>query len=156
VHTTLDFALSGFLVPDPVGGEAYSARITCFVGDGDEHYPYDFIALLDAEPSVPSYQIPNSYKLWDGITCNYNSEGSPNNVWNSQSPGLAANGVDIDTFQVTWTSALLEPGDTAAWVVLGNASSNPNDAELIMLVYIIISFRSETTSGGSISYLIKG
>lgn len=156
VHTTLDFSLSGFLVPDPIGGEEYSARITCFVGDGDEHWPYDFIALLDAEPSVPSYQIPDAYKLWDGIDCTSNSEGSPNNVWNSQSPGLAANGVDIDTFQVTWSSGLLEPGDTAAWVVLGNASSNPNDAELIMLVYTIISFRSETTSGGSISYLIRG
>jgi len=155
VHTTLDFSLSGFLVPDPVGGEEYSARITCFVGDGDEHWPYDFIALLDAEPSVPSYQIPDAYKLWDGITCTGNSEGSPNNVWNSQSPGLAANGVDIDTFQVTWSSGLLEPGDTAAWVVLGNASSNPNAAELIMLVYTVISFRSETTSGGSISYLIR-
>jgi len=156
VHTTLDFPLSGFLVPDPVGGEVYSARITCFVGDGDEHWPYDFIALLDAEPSVPSYQIPDAYKLWDGITCDHNSEGSPNNVWNSQSPGLAANGVDIDTFQVTWISGLLEPGDTTAWVILGNASSNPSAAELIMLVYTIISFRSETTSGGSISYLIKG
>jgi len=156
VHTTLDFPISGFLVPDPIGGEQNAARIACFVGDGDENYPYDFIALLDAEPSVPSYQIPDSYKLWDGITCTGNSEGSPNNVWNSQSTGLDASGIDIDNFQVTWSSGLLEPGDTAAWVVLGNASSNPYAAELIMLVYIIISFRSSTTSGGSITYLIRG
>jgi hypothetical protein len=156
VHTTMDFSISGFLVPDPIGGEQNAAHITCFVGDGDEHYPYDFIALLDAEPSVPSYQIPDDYKLWDGITCNQNSEGNPNNVWNSQSSGLDANGIDIDNFDVTWSSGLLEPGDTSAWVVLGNASSNPSAAELIMLVYIIISFRSETTSGGSISYLIRG
>jgi hypothetical protein len=163
VHTTLDFALSGFLVPDPVGGESYSARITCFVGDGDEHYPCEFIALLDAEPSVPSNEIPDAYKLWDGITVPSTRAPSGlwfsnpyDNVWNSQSPGLAANGVDIDTFQVTWSSGLLEPGDTAAWVVLGNASPYSSDAELIVLVYIIISFRSETTSGGSISYLIKG
>jgi len=155
VHTTLDFPISGFLVPDPVGGEQNAAHITCFVGDGDENYPYDFIALLDAEPSVPSYQIPDSYKLWDGITCTGNSEGNPNNVWNSQSTGLDASGIDIDNFDVTWSSGLLEPDDTAAWVVLGNASSNPSAAELIMLVYIIISFRSETTSGGSITYLIK-
>jgi len=155
VHTTLDFPISGFLVPDPVGGEQNAAHITCFVGDGDEHYPYDFIALLDAEPSVPSYQIPDSYKLWDGITCTSNSASNPNNVWNSQSTGGGASGIDIDNFQVTWSSGLLEPGDTAAWVVLGNASSNPSAAELIMLVYIIISFRSSTTSGGSITYLIK-
>jgi hypothetical protein len=163
VHTTLDFALSGFLVPDPVEDEEYSARITCFVGDGDENFPGDFIALLDAEPSVPSDQIPDKYKLWDGITVTSTRAPSGlwfsnpyDNVWNSQSPGLAANGVDIDTFQVTWISALLEPGDTAAWVVLGNASPYSGDAELIMLVYIIISFRSSTTSGGSISYLIRG
>ncbi|NWF78391.1 MAG: hypothetical protein HXY36_07390 [Chloroflexi bacterium] len=156
VHTSLDFPISGFLVPDPVGGEQNAAHITCFVGDGDEHYPYDFIALLDAEPSVPSYQIDNDYKLWDGITCDHNSESNPNNVWNSQSPGLAANGVDIDTFQVPWSSGLLEPGNTSAWVELGNSSSNPLDGELIVLVYIIMSFRSSTTSGGSISYLIEG
>jgi hypothetical protein len=156
VHTSLDFPISGFLVPDPVGGEQNAAHITCFVGDGDEHYPYDFIALLDAEPSVPSYQIPDEYKLWDGIDCNRNSPSSPNNVWNSKSTGLAASGVDVDTFQVTWSSGLLEPGDTSAWVELGNASSNPLDGELIVLVYIIVSFRSATTSGGSISYLIRG
>ena len=156
VHTTLDFPISGFLVPDPVGGEQIAAHITCFVGDGDEHYPYDFIALLDAEPSVPSYQIDDDYKLWDGITCDDNSESSPNNVWNSRSAELTASGIDIDTFQVPWSSGLLEPGDTSAWVILGNASSNPSAAELIMVVYIIISFRSETTSGGSISYLIRG
>ena len=154
VTTTLDFPISGFLVPDPVGGEQYSAHITCFVGDGDEHYSGDFIAL-------------NDYKLWDGITVpairtfwsgQYfpNNADSPNNVWNSQSPGLDANGVDIDTFHVTWSSGLLQPGDTSAEVSLGNASSDERDAELIMLVYIIISFRSETTSGGSISYLIRG
>jgi len=156
VHTSLDFPISGFLVPDPIGGEQNAAHITCFVGDGDEHYPYDFIALLNAEPSVPSYQIPDEYKLWDGINCDHNSESSPNNVWNSQSPGLDASGVDIDTFQVTWSSGLLEPGDTAAWVELGNASSNPLDGELIVLVYIVVSFRSSTTSGGSITYLIRG
>jgi len=155
VHTTMDFPISGFLVPDPLEDEEYAAHITCFVGDGDEHWPYDFIALLDAEPSVPSYQIPDDYKLWDGITCNHNSESSPNNVWNSQSVGVDPSGTDIDNFDVTWSSGLLEPGDTEAWVILGNDSSNPMDAELIMLVYIIISFRSATTSGGVISYLIR-
>jgi hypothetical protein len=156
VHTTLDFPISGFLVPDPVEGEQNAARITCFVGDGDEHYPYDFIALLSAEPSVPSYQIPDSYKLWDGITCSHNSAGNPNNVWNSQSVGLTASGIDIDTFSVPWSSGLLQPGDTSAWIILGNASSNPNDAELIMVVYIIFSFRSAVTTGDVMGYLIRG
>jgi hypothetical protein len=164
VCTTLDFPIRGFLVPDPVEGELYAAHMTCFIGDGDEHYSGDFIALN--APSVPSNEIPDAYKLWDGITVpsirtfwshQYfpNNASSPNNVWNSQSPGLTANGVDIDNFDITWSSGLLEPGDTTAEVSLGNASSNEMDAELIMVVYIIISFRSETTSGGVIGYLIK-
>jgi hypothetical protein len=130
--------------------------MTCFVGDGDEQYPYDFIALLHAKPSVPSYEIPDALKLWDGITCSQNSASNPDNVWNSQSTRLAASGVDIDNFDITWSSGLLEPGDSGAWVVLGNASSNPSAAELIMVVYIIISFRTETTGGGIMSYLIRG
>lgn len=151
VTTTLDFPISGFLVPDPVGGEEYSARITCFVGDGDEQYSGDFIAL-------------NDYKLSDGINIGPILTGwshqwfsNPyDNVWNSQSTGGGASGIDIDSFSVTWESDVLEPDDTSATVSLGNASSDERDAELIMLVYIIISFRSSATSGGSISYLIKG
>ncbi|MDH5696414.1 MAG: hypothetical protein OEZ00_07460, partial [Dehalococcoidia bacterium] len=85
-----------------------------------------------------------------------NSEVSPNNVWNSQSVGLTASGIDIDTFKILWTSDLLEPGDTAAEVILSNASPNPSDAELINFVYIIISFRSSITTGGTISYSWSG
>jgi hypothetical protein len=155
VHTTMEFPITGFIVPKPIEGEENAAHITCFVGDGDEHWPYDFIALLDDEPSGPSYLIPDDCKLWDGITCNQNSKDHPNNVWNSQSTGLDASGIDIDNFNVSWNSSLLEEGDTSAWMVLGNASSNPNAAELIMVIYIILSFRSETTSRGSVSYLIK-
>ncbi len=166
VHTTLDFSISGFLVPDPVEGEQYAAHLTCFVGDGDEHYPGDFIALN--APDLPSYQIPDDYKLWDGITVESirapsgqyfsNNANSPNNVWNGQSTGLTANGIDIDSFNVTWDWAFdhgLEPYETSAKISLGNASSSPGDAELIMVVYVIISFRSETTTGGTLSYLVS-
>jgi len=142
--------------------------MTCFVGDGDEHYPGDFIAL-NAPEGMSSHQIPNEYKLWDGITIGPiqtgwshqwfpNNASSPNNVWNGQSVGLTASGIDIDNFNVTWDWALghdLEPGKTSAKVSLGNASTNPSDAELIMVVYVIISFRSETTTGGALSYLIR-
>lgn len=149
------FSISGFLVPDPVGGEAYSARITCFVGDGDLEYYGDFIAL-NAPPEFSGPSIPVDYKLWDGTSTSHNSEGSPNNVWNSQSAELTASGIDIDTFYVPWSSQLINPGDTSAVLLLNNNGQDPRGPELIMLVYIIISFRSETTSGGSISYLIKG
>lgn len=155
-HTEgLRFAISGFLVPEPIEDEEYAAHLTCFVGDGDDHYSGDFIAL-NAPTGLDGDQIPDTYKLWDGIITSGNSESSPNNVWNSQSIGLTGSGVDVDTFNVLWTRDLLEPGDTAAEVILSNASSNPSDAELINFVYIIISFRSSITSGGTISYSWSG
>ena len=46
--------------------------------------------------------IPDSYKLWDGINTDENSSRSPNNVWNGESTVCAADGIDIDTFYVPW------------------------------------------------------
>ena len=149
VNTTLDFDISGFLVPEPIGGEENAAHITCFVGDGDHHYPGDFIALNPPE-GVAHYNIPDSYKLWDGTETD-----SLNNAWNSQSLSLpsSASGVDIDTFEVSWDDGLLEPDDTTAKISLGN-DSQYSLAELINVVYLIVSFRSDITSGGTISYLV--
>jgi hypothetical protein len=125
-------AITGFIVPDPVEGEVNAAKITCFVGEGDDVWNGD------------SFQV-NSTKLWDG------TEGeSLNDVWNGQSLGMSADGVDIDTFYVTWDSGLLESGDTLAQVDLPTLDDSWN------LVYIILSFRSETFTGGTLSYLIGG
>ena len=122
--------ISGFLVPDQVEGEVNAARITCFVGEGDQGITGDYMQV-------------NGTSLSDGT-------GYPlNNVWNSDSVGLTVPGVDIDTFHVTWSSGILESGDTSAQVDL------PTGYDGFTLIYIIISFRSETTSGGVISYLIK-
>jgi len=123
--------ISGFLVPDPVEGEVNAARITCFVGEGDQGLTGDYIQV-------------NGTPLSDG-TSPYNT----NNVWNSNSVGLTVPGVDIDTFHVTWSGGILESGDTSAQVDL------PTGNDGFTLIYIIISFRSETTSGGTISYLIR-
>jgi hypothetical protein len=162
------FSISGFLVPDPIAGETIAAKITCFVGDGDDYYSGDFIALNP--PDVEGYQIPNSYKLWDGITLSApsfpprlpNNASSPNNVWNSRSTafgGSVIDGVDIDTFYVPWgdppEDGLLKPGDSSATIVLNYADSNPFYAELINFIYILISFRSRTITGGTITYLIE-
>ncbi len=144
----LEYPLSGFLVPDPILGEANAAKITCFVGEGDDYYEDDYIALNP--PTFPG--APNSYKLWDGTLSTEhpgsNTASYPNNVWNSKSIGLEETGIDIDTFYVTWESGLLEPGDTSALVALETGVDSWN------LVYIIIAFRSETVSGGTITYLI--
>jgi hypothetical protein len=144
----LQYPISGFLVPDPIRDpdtgeliEENAATITCFVGEGDDYYPNDYIALNP--PYLPN--APDSYKLWDNT-----EPGSLNNVWNSKSIDLENPGIDIDTFYVSWESGLLEPQDTSALVALDTATDSWN------LVYIIIAFRSETVTGGTVTYLIEG
>lgn len=172
------FPISGFLVPDPIRDpdtgeiiEENAATITCFVGDGDDFYSGDFIAV-NAPEGLEGPEIPNSYKLFDGITLAApwyppsmaNTEGSPNNVWNGRSKesgGSFIDGVDIDTFEVPWgdplSDGLLKPGDSSAIITLNFAGSESSDlAELINFIYIIIAFRSETVTGGTVSYIIEG
>jgi len=132
--------ISGFLVPDPIAGEENAATITCFVGEGDDCWDGDYIAL-----NAPSMPASNSYKLWDGTAAD-----SLNNVWNSKSLEISEDGIDIDTFYVTWASDLLEPGDTSAQVDMWTEDDSWN------LIYVILSFRSETVTGGTVTYLIRG
>ncbi len=123
--------ISGFLVPEQIEGEgddADAATMTCFVGEGDDYYNYDYFRF-------------EGTNLSDGR--------SSNDVWNSWSVGLVEDGIDIDTFHVTWGSGLLEAGDTSAQIDL------PTQTDSWNLVYIILSFRSEVVAGGTISYLIK-
>jgi hypothetical protein len=135
--TDLDFdrdgqpggTISGFLVPDQIAGEVDAATITCFVGEGDDWYEGDY------------YQL-NDTSLDDGTS-------SLNDVWNGRSVGMSAEGVDVDTFHVTWDSGLLEPGDTSAEVDIYTG------IDIWNLVYTILSFRSSVTSGGTISYLVR-
>jgi len=122
--------ISGFIVPPPVTGEVYAAKLTAFIGEGDDHYNGDDLVF-------------NGTALWDG------TEGeSWTDVWNGQSVGMTAQGVDVDTFYVTWASNLLTPGTSSAQIDLNT------DTDFWQVVYIIISFRSSVTSGGAITYLI--
>jgi len=145
--------ISGFLVPDQIPGETVAATITCFVGEGDDYYEDDFIAL-NAPDNDPPTSIPDSYKLWDGTESTdhpgSNTSSSPNNVWNSKSLTITADGVDIDTFYVPWGSGLLEPGASSAQVDMYTATDSWN------LIYIILSFRSKTITGGTVTYLVRG
>jgi len=127
-YETLQFPISGFLAPDAIRTEGYAAKLTCFVGDGDDEYSGDYI------------QVNSGAKLSDGF--------DPNNVWNSKSVGLSVSGVDIDTFTVSYPT--INPGDILAQVKL------PTDFDQYNLVYIILSFRSDITTGGTVSYLIRG
>jgi len=128
--------ISGFLVPQPIAGEVNAAKITCFVGEGDKGKTGD------------SFKVTGPSGSWA-----YLLDGTPgavwNDVWNSKSAGVTASGIDIDTFYVTWSSQILSRGDTWAQVDI------PTVGDGFTLSYIILSFRSEVTTGGTISYLIR-
>jgi hypothetical protein len=143
--------ISGFIVPPQIVGETVAATLTAFVGEGDDCWTGDFIAL-NAPISYKTHpaDIPNNYKLWDGITTGSNTSSAPNNVWNSKSVGLTSDGIDIDTFSIPWSSGLIQAGDTTAQIDL------PTGVDVWNLVYMIISFRSANTTGNGLSYLIHG
>jgi hypothetical protein len=146
--------ISGFIIPERIDDEPEAAKLTCFVGDGDNAYHDDFIALNAPEMyrSSPG-SIPNSYKLWDGITTSYNTAVAPNNAWNSkfkvgETGSSAIDGIDIDTFHITWDSGLLHADDTEAHIDIYSNYENYN------LIYLILSVRSKVTIGGTVHYLI--
>jgi hypothetical protein len=128
-------SISGFLVPDPIAGETLAGRITVFVGEGDAGYDYDY------------FQV-------NGVSLS-NSASPANNVWNSNSPGLSVPGVDIDPFDITWSSHILSPGDTSVQIDIPTGTP-PHDTDGFTMTYIILSFRSSITSGGTLSYLVRG
>jgi len=121
--------ISGFIVPRRIGDEVNAAKLTVCVGEGDECYDND--SLIFKGTALSNAQSP-----WD-------------NVWNSKSPGVSNDGIDIDTFDITWASGLLEEGDTSVQIDL------PTETDSWNLVYMILSFRSQTTTGGALSYLIQ-
>jgi len=143
--------IKGFVVPQQIEGEVNAAKVTCFVTEGDNGLSGDYISM-------------NGTKLWDGTTSTSNTKSSPNNVWNAQSylsGGYSMyNGVDIDTVgldptadppqYITWSSNILKPGDTSASITLYTQQ------DYWFMLYMIISFRSETTTGGLLNYLIHG
>jgi len=143
--------IKGFLVPEPVEGEEVAARLTVFVGEGDD-------ASL-------SWDFAHDYIIVKGTQLE-NSESPPNDVWNSASPGLTVPGVDIDTFVIRWDDYILEPGDTSVQVDIPTGGTAPpygysggyeyNLSDGYTMVYMILSFRSEVTTGGTLSYLIGG
>jgi hypothetical protein len=156
--------ISGFIVPPQVSGDVNVAKLTCFVGDGDWCFSGDFIAINAPSQYLSApLTIPNAYKLWDHIDLpapTYfipygdpglpNNANSPNNVWNNYSQtGGAADGIDIKTFYIPWSSNLLKAGDTSVRVDM------PTTVDSWNLIYIIFSFRSSATGGGSLSYIIR-
>jgi len=125
------FDIEGFEAPSDA-----EAVLTCFVGEGDEHYEEDYLQF-------------NSYYLSD-------TTNPEDNVWNGKSSGLGGqfiDGMDIDTFNVS--APIISPGDTSAEVSLST------NIDCWNFIYIILSFRSEyggltPNSCGIISYKYGG
>jgi hypothetical protein len=62
---------------------------------------------------------------------------------------MSQDGVDIDTFNITWASQVLKPGDTKLHLDLYSYIDNYN------LVYLILSVRSKVVTGGTGHYIIS-
>ncbi len=120
--------ITGFIVPERIGNEVEAAKLTCFVGEGDECYDGDSLKF-------------NGTALNDGF--------GTNNVWNSKSAVASKDGIDIDTFSITWESRLLHADDNEAQIDFITETDNFN------LIYIILSVRSETVIGGTQHYVIS-
>jgi len=122
--------IDGFVIPEPIEGEVNAARLTCFVAEGDTWW------MCEGDQ-----MIFNGTALSDGIEID--------DVWNSASIGMTEDGMDIDTFTITWASGLLEPGDTSATIDLPTNTDNWN------LIYMILSVRTQTTVAGTSHYVIR-
>ena len=107
--------ISGFVIPEQIEGEGdedNAATLTCFIGEGDDVYDGDSMVF-------------NGEALSDG-------DGSANDVWDSHSVDIIEQGVDIDTFDITWGSGLLEADDTEAHIDLPTGQDN------WVLIYMIL------------------
>lgn len=134
----VNIPISGFLAPDNTTG----SHLTCFVGEGDDQYGCNSGCGSGCTIGEADYLKVNGNFLNDGIR-------GPCNVWNSYSNvlgGTAVNGIDIDDFDM---SGCINPDDTSAVVTLGS------DFDIYNVVYIVLSFRSLITTGGTISYLVR-
>jgi hypothetical protein len=118
--------ISGFVVPDLVN-ETDAAKLTCFVGEGDDRYNSDTIKM-------------------NGTTL---PEGSPStDIWNSRCYPSGDVGIDIDTFPLSAT-VIGPEGTNTATVLLQTGTDCWN------LVYMILSFRSKLSAGDVFMYELQ-
>ena len=125
-YDDVTFSISGFIAP-PVISANDTSHVTYFVGEGD-------YLLVNSKVKV------NNNWLSDPPT---NPE---NDVLNSMSSGLPVtrtDGEDIDTFVLP--SGCILPYATSATITLHTTQ------ETYTLVYLVLSFRSELTTGGIIT-----
>jgi hypothetical protein len=129
----MNLTIPNFLAPQDVLYDASAARMTCFVGEGDWIYPN------------PTYPQPDQilvklHQLTDPP--GFPPVNSSTNVWNSRSNVMSPSpdGIDIDTFYAG--NGIIQPSDDSALVSLKTGTDSWN------LIYIILSFRSDISTGG--------
>jgi hypothetical protein len=134
-YETRDFDIEGFLAPASVLTEDDAARITCFVGEGDNKITGDNIYL-------------NSIRLNNDAA---DTALAANNVWNgiSNASTTDQDGLDLDTFYVSGSSGIIQPSDTEATFTLDT------DMDVWCVVYVILSLRSDLSGTGLLNYIVK-
>jgi len=130
--------VDGFLVPDGITTDDEVARVTVFAGEGDRGITGD------------------KFFFNKGIALSSDTS-SFNNIWDSQLPGGLVPGIDIDTFTINHPT--LEAGATEAHIDYLGINENPDQyysaSDEFTPVYVILSFRSEVTTGGTLDYLLE-
>ena len=132
--------ITNFVIPEPIKDqygniiEEVAAKITCFIGEGDEVWSPEYVQIT-GQQSANSMYLSNAVSPW-------------NNIWNGESPGMTYAGVDIDTFEVLWTDQIFQPDDTSVHLDMVSNQDAWN------FIYFIISVRSETITGGTSHYVI--
>ncbi|MCX6010404.1 MAG: hypothetical protein NTW48_10350, partial [Chloroflexi bacterium] len=123
--------IGGFLAP-PVISENDKSHVTYFVGEGDQ---------LSVNSKVGVNNNPPTYHWLSELPLN--PEGDVLNSMSSGLPVTRTDGVDIDTFVLP--SGCILPYATSATITLHTTQ------ETYTLVYFVLSFRSELTTGGIIT-----
>jgi hypothetical protein len=128
-YTDVTDTIGGFLAP-PVISSSDTSHVSYFVGEGD-------YLLGDSKVKVNNNWLGNP------------GNGHPNPVsdvldsYSSGLPDLITDGEDVDTFVLP--SGCILPYDTSATITLHTTQ------ETYTLVYLVLSFRSELTTGGIIT-----
>jgi hypothetical protein len=139
---TVNITVSGFLAPPSIS-EIDKSHVTYFVGEGDAYYTGDSIKVNNSTLCYPP-DAPN------GPCSSYNPS---DNVFNSYSNALTpqtTGGVDVDTF-ILPSNCILPYATSAKVQLITTTDPTYHLAEMYTLVYLVLSFRSDLTTGGIIT-----
>ena len=133
------FTLDGFLAPQGIADDDDAVKLTCYIGEGDSWY------------NTGEYLYVNGSQLNNGASGSATASANMcNSVSNSGGvTGYAPDdGIDLDTYTIDGSTGIVEPADSEATVRLRTGTDIWN------LVYMILSFRSDTVGSGCLTYVV--